>query len=119
MKTGKNLSVLAVLTALALVSIQCNKSEEPAPSGQTAPKPATVGEGSTRPETQPPVPPEILDQSKRAHEQSAMIAVADIRSLLVSLCQEIGQEYREGTPLPGEYEELKAEVLREHLGKQQ
>jgi len=84
MKTGKNLSVLAVLTALALVSIQCNKSEEPAPSGQTAPKPATVGEGSTRPETQPPVPPEILDQSKRAHEQSAMIAVADIRSLLAA-----------------------------------
>ena len=101
MKIGKKLSVLAVLAALALVSIQCNKSGEPAPSGQPAPKPATVGEGSTRPETQPPappegltrietpppmlpMPPEVLDQSKRAHEQSAMIAVADIRSLLAA-----------------------------------
>ena len=109
MRTGKTLGVLPILAVLTLVSVQCNKAGDPAPSGQPSSKPSTVAEGSNRPEPPlppiptraetplppappiptraeipPPAPPDFLDQSRRVREQGAMTAIADIRLLLAN-----------------------------------
>ena len=81
MKTGLKLSVLAAATALALLSIQCTPPEPTPPAPPTPPaKPEQAQYGTPVPP--PPLPPAVQDEARRAHEQSALLAIADLKSLL-------------------------------------
>jgi tetratricopeptide (TPR) repeat protein len=75
--------LLAVVTVLSLLSIRCGESPAPV-SSEAVPQQTVIIQASPTPEIPAPAPVVLMDDARRAHEDGARIALANIKTLMAA-----------------------------------